>query len=92
MNPEAQEKLPIEISQVQFDTLHEGAVGSPELEALRGELGIEYNSGNIAILVDGKKTTVTTAQNDFFTVIDTEGRIAREALQDLDTELEMPRE
>ena len=69
---ENQEKQPVRMTQEQFDRISSTFGDDMKSEAFLTELqelGIELNSGDIEIVVDGERKKMVTASNDFGTVV-----------------------
>lgn len=70
--PATPEKRKVVLTRDEWRILVDGGPNEPgykEFLDLAAAKGIKYNEGDIDVEVDGKKFTVTTSENDFFTTI-----------------------
>ena len=68
-----QEKAPVSMTREQFDKIRNTFVDDMNSESFvveLEELGIELNSGDIDVIVDGETMRITTAEHDFGTVLE----------------------
>lgn len=72
-NEQPEQSLP-QFSREEFDLFRNANVDDPQLLAMMEARGIQFNSGDLEIMVDGEPLTVTTKKDDFGTVVDTKGR------------------